>query len=332
VSTPSTANVTAGIPIAYAPPGASPQQIAELGALARSYRAGESAGGALPNGADLRFRGVEGTLPDILASIRYDDEQMAARFMAQFSRLGTTETGSYALSKTLVDFFALAQESVAKQYADTTNEHVIEDLMDVNYGIDESAPLLKFSTKTDKRYAIADLATLVKVGALTPDAELEAYLRAEGDLPELTEDEDPQGDADDDEPTSIRPAARARIKNKSTNQPQAAMTVGGRTLRRNPLPHEVQASVDWDAMEEAWQTERASLVEQWKADVKSAHVDALVEAIEHAETLNQLAELEAPILGEELLGDAMFAMAEEAGRHAVCRGSGTGRRTRSLRL
>ena len=26
---------------------------------------------------------------------------------------------------------------MAKQYADVTNEHVIEDLIDVNYGIDE---------------------------------------------------------------------------------------------------------------------------------------------------------------------------------------------------
>ena len=50
------------------------------------------------------------------------------------------------LGQTLVDFFALAQEAVAKQYADTTNEHVIEDLIDVNFSIDESAPLLKFST------------------------------------------------------------------------------------------------------------------------------------------------------------------------------------------
>jgi hypothetical protein len=65
----------------------------------------------------------------------------------------------------LIDFFALGQEAVAKQYADTTNEHVIEDLVDVNYGIDEAAPLLKFETETDKRYAAADLAALVKAGA-----------------------------------------------------------------------------------------------------------------------------------------------------------------------
>jgi hypothetical protein len=71
----------------------------------------------MPNGSDLRFRGVEGALPDILASIRYDDEQMAARFLGMFTKLGTTETGSRTLGQTLVDFFALAQDAVAKQHA-----------------------------------------------------------------------------------------------------------------------------------------------------------------------------------------------------------------------
>jgi hypothetical protein len=36
----------------------------------------------------------------------------------------------------LIDFFALGPEAVAKQYADTTNEHVIEDPGEVNYGFD----------------------------------------------------------------------------------------------------------------------------------------------------------------------------------------------------
>jgi hypothetical protein len=67
------------------------------------------------------------------------------------------------------------------------------------------------------------------------------------------------------------------------------MTVGGRTLRRNPLPQEIKAAVDWDAMEQTWQTKRASLVEQWKADVKTAHIAALKEAIEQSDTLDQLA-------------------------------------------
>jgi hypothetical protein len=114
---------------------------------------------------------------------------VAARFCAQFSKLGTTQTGSYALGQTLADFFALAQEAVAKQYADVTNEHVLEDLVDINYGIDESAPLLKFECEPDKRYSVADIKALIEAGALTPDPQLEAYLRAEGNLPKPVDDQ-----------------------------------------------------------------------------------------------------------------------------------------------
>jgi hypothetical protein len=226
----------AGVPLAYAPPNATKDQMTALANLARSYRVGESAGGALPNGADIRFKGVEGTLPNVLESLRYDDEAMADAFLAMFKQLGRTETGSRALGDTLHDFFAFAQEVVAKQYAEVTNEHVIEDLIDINYGIDEAAPLIKFETETDKRYAVADLAALVRAGALTPDPGLEAYLRTRGDLPELVEDEEAEEtDDEQEEPTPIRPAARKRTTAKTSTQPKAAMTVGGRTLRRNPL-------------------------------------------------------------------------------------------------
>jgi hypothetical protein len=42
----------AGVPLAYAPPNGTKDQIKELSALAQSYRAAESAGGSLPNGAE----------------------------------------------------------------------------------------------------------------------------------------------------------------------------------------------------------------------------------------------------------------------------------------
>jgi hypothetical protein len=102
------------------------------------------------------------------------------------------------------------------------------------------------------------------------------------------------------------------------------MTVGARTLRRNPLPHEVKAAVDWNAMEQAWTSQQASLVDDWKTRAKTAHVDALVQAIEAAETLDQLAALEAPVLGEQLMSDAMFALAETAGAEAVAEAAAQG--------
>jgi hypothetical protein len=71
---------------------------------------------------------------------------------------------------------------VAKQYADTTSEHVIKDLSDINFSINESARLLKFSTHVDRRYSVAHLKLLIDGGALTPYPELEEYLGPEGDL------------------------------------------------------------------------------------------------------------------------------------------------------
>jgi hypothetical protein len=102
------------------------------------------------------------------------------------------------------------------------------------------------------------------------------------------------------------------------------MTVGGRTLRRNPLPHEVQASVDWDAMETAWQSQRASLVDDRKTQVKAAQIEELIEAISAAETLEQLAVIEATAIGEQLMSDAMFAMAEDAGAKAAAEAAAQG--------
>jgi hypothetical protein len=96
----------AGVPLAYAPLNATKDQIKELSALARSYRAGESSGRALPNGADLRFRGVEGTCRRSRQPSLHD-QQMAARFLAVFAKLGTTEAGSRAPCGSLIGFVAL---------------------------------------------------------------------------------------------------------------------------------------------------------------------------------------------------------------------------------
>jgi hypothetical protein len=109
---------------------------------------------------------------------------------------------------------------------------------------------------------------------------LEAYLRAEGDLPELEDEFEAEDMAEEeDEPTSIRPAARKRVEAKKSVKPQAAMTVGGRTLTRNPLPHEIAASVDFEGMDADWTTAQQSLVEQWANEVKAPKIEALVTAI-----------------------------------------------------
>jgi hypothetical protein len=98
----------------------------------------------------------------------------------------------------------------------------------INFGNDEPAPLLKFSTHVDRRYTPLPTSSCSSMPARsrrTP--ELAECLRSEGGLPKPKGPKDqPDDQADnegDDEPTPPRPAARTRIK--------AAMTVGERTLR-----------------------------------------------------------------------------------------------------
>jgi hypothetical protein len=151
--------------------------------MATSWRAGEAAGSAVPFGADLVLRGVEGTLPDADPAIRYHDEQIARAVLAHFLNLGT-QTGSWALGATFADFFVFSLQTLAQQIADVTTQHVIEDLVDVNFGEEEPAPRLVFDEIGSQQAATAQaLKLLVDAGVIHPDQILEESSRQQYGLP-----------------------------------------------------------------------------------------------------------------------------------------------------
>lgn len=155
-------------------------------ALARSVRAGVDAGAALPNGATLRLAGVDGTLPDALPSIRYHDEQIARAVLAHFLNLGT-QTGSWALGSVMSDFFTLSLQALAQQIADTATQHVVEDMVDWNWGTPDSpepAPRIVFEEIGSQQAATAQaLKFLVDAGLLVPDESTEEAARQRFGLP-----------------------------------------------------------------------------------------------------------------------------------------------------
>ncbi|MHA7145451.1 phage portal protein family protein [Arthrobacter sp. TmT3-37] len=156
--------------------------------LAQGLRSGDNSGGAIPHGAKLPMKGVDGTLPDAEKPIRYYDEQIARAVLAHFLNLGT-ETGSWALGSTFADFFTLSLQTIAMQIADVVNQHVIEDLVDANWGPDELAPKLVFDEIGSRHPATADaIERLVRVGALRLDDPLEAHLRNQYSLPDRDPD------------------------------------------------------------------------------------------------------------------------------------------------
>lgn len=151
--------------------------------MATSWRSGEAAGAAVPFGADLLLRGVDGNLPDADPAIRYHDEQIARAVLAHFLNLGT-QTGSWALGSTFADFFTLGLQTVAESIADVANQHIVEDLVDWNFGPDEPAPRLVFEEIGSRQAATAQaIKLLVDAGILRPDRPLEEAVRQEYGLP-----------------------------------------------------------------------------------------------------------------------------------------------------
>lgn len=151
--------------------------------IATKLRSGESAGAAIAHGATLEMKGVTGELPDAEKPIRYYDEQIARAVLAHFLNLGT-ETGSWALGSTFADFFTLSLQTVALQVADVANQHVVEDLVDLNWGEDEPAPRLVFDEIGARHPATAQsLKFLTDAGLITHDPSLEAFVRSTYGLP-----------------------------------------------------------------------------------------------------------------------------------------------------
>jgi hypothetical protein len=131
----------------------------------------------------LELKGVSGKLPDIDQPIRYHDEQIARSVLAHFLNLGT-ETGSWALGSTFADFFAQSLNAVAQQIQDVTQQHVVEDLVDTNWGPQEPSPRLVFDPIGKEHPLTAEaINALVGAGAITVDEELEKYLREQYGLP-----------------------------------------------------------------------------------------------------------------------------------------------------
>lgn len=153
--------------------------------IAKSARAGDTAGASLPNGATLQLVGVKGNLPDLDKQIRYYDEQMSRTVLANFLNLGgDNSTGSYALGDTFESFFTKSLNSLGRHLATTINQHVIEDLVDKNWGPEEPAPRLVPPRIGAEHPATAEaIRALLDSGAIKWDPKLEAHLRALFGLP-----------------------------------------------------------------------------------------------------------------------------------------------------
>lgn len=176
-----------GVPYANAPQGATVTEIEDLDAMMRQFRIGETAGGALPFGAELHI--AKGSGSDIDKTIQRYNESMARKFMMMVANLaqGGQHVGSYALGDIFNDLWHIGQRAIAQWYCDTVNEHIIEDIADWNYGEDEElVPKLVWERTREDSLGIEQLALLVQRGVIIVDEEVENAVRYKYQLPRRT--------------------------------------------------------------------------------------------------------------------------------------------------
>jgi hypothetical protein len=153
--------------------------------IARNHRSGASSGAAIPFGAKLLLQGVQGALPNLEAEVRYHDESIARAVLAHFLNLGQASgTGSYALGSGFIDFFVMSLQSLAQDIADIATAHIVEDLVDVNWGPAEPAPFVQFDPiGQNPSLVVAAVKALIESGAIFPDPALDAFVRTLTGLP-----------------------------------------------------------------------------------------------------------------------------------------------------
>lgn len=289
-----------GIPWFEAPEGASQDLIDALDELAEEVRAGDEAGLAVPAGAKLKLAGVEGNVPDTVASIRMHDEQMSKAFLMMFMQLGTTHTGSRALGSEMMDYFTYAQEGVAEAIVNQFTEGFIEQWVDWNWGEDEPAPRITYDRSAHEDVPTEDLVKMVSEGLVVMDPELESYFRKSRNLPIKSQETRDKEEADKKaeqeheeemakqtppptDPTAVPPIppvepAKASAPRRTILATDATINLPDRPLRRQPYEQEITAKVDYAKMDADWTAKRDSLFDAVK-ELQAAQVDELHDLI-----------------------------------------------------
>lgn len=186
-------------------PGAQVDTVAEQASIdaglevAKAVRAGDNSGASLGPGARLKLLGVEGQVPDAIRSAQYHDDAIGTAVLAHFLNLGR-QTGSWALGTTFQDFFVSSLNGIGRHVADVATQHIVEDLVDLNFGPEVPAPRVIYDDLAGQDQALAyAIKALVDAGVLSPDQSLEAYLRAAYKLPQHTGDDMPDQTTGDTE-------------------------------------------------------------------------------------------------------------------------------------
>lgn len=164
--------------------------------LITTIRRDECEGILMPPGWKLELTSSGGNRQfDVGSVIERYDKKIAGTVLADFITLGHDGTGSYALANSKTSTFFMAISSYLDIITEVINNQAIPELINLNNShftqISGYPKLTHSKIEEIDLTAVADYVTkLIPAGVLTPDPELEKYLRQVGDLPILPDLDD----------------------------------------------------------------------------------------------------------------------------------------------
>lgn len=156
--------------------------------IVSDLRSSEFGGVTMPKDFMLEMFEGKRTLIDVLPYIEYQDRLISKSILAQFMDLGSSSSGSFALSYDQSQMFLLMLESAAKNICNIINSHAIPELVNHNFS-SNLYPKLTFKPLNSGRL-INVLKTLTDGGLVVPDEDLEEWIRDMLDLPDKKEEEE----------------------------------------------------------------------------------------------------------------------------------------------
>lgn len=180
------------VDIAY-PIGAKDADIKKAENLARNVRANEEGFISHFKDWDVGFMNMGAqSLKDTEPSINHHDRQISKSVLVQFIDLGATSgSGSRAVGEPQMKLFEQAVQAITTSIADTFNDNVMKDLIDMNFNVTDYPKLKAGQINKDKIVELAEsIAKLVVAGFINPTKEDEVYIRGIMGLPEITEEDD----------------------------------------------------------------------------------------------------------------------------------------------
>lgn len=184
------------IPVIYMPSWTNETEQETALKIVQDIRSSEQTWVVLPGSKDewwlFEFADLKASdSTDIFTSIDHHNREITKSILAQFIELWNTESWSRALWETQQGFFLEAIQAVATNIADVINRYLIPELVQLNFDDVTQFPELRYDKiwNADWNTISTSIASLVEKWIISPDDDLEQFMREAFNLPQKVFDQ-----------------------------------------------------------------------------------------------------------------------------------------------